>query len=133
MQRAPLSTSERLLKRGMYIILATLGLVLLSPLLIAISIAILIESGRPIIFKQHRKGFGGRPFTIYKFRTMSVCENGDTIVQATRQDKRITRLGRFSDVRALTSFLNFSTFCSAICRSLVRVRMPSPTTPNIIA
>jgi len=93
-QRAPLSTGEQALKRGLDIFLAALGLILLSPLLIAVSITILLESGRPIIFKQERKGFGGRPFTIYKFRTMTVCEDGDTIVQASRQDKRVTRLGK---------------------------------------
>lgn len=92
-QRPPLSGVERALKRGLDVSVAGLALLLLSPLLLLVSAAILVESGRPVIFRQSRKGFGGRSFTIYKFRTMRVCEDGQKIPQATRNDARVTRLG----------------------------------------
>jgi undecaprenyl-phosphate glucose phosphotransferase len=56
-------------------------------------LAIRLESSGPAMFLQTRIGFNGRPFRIYKFRTMSTCEDGQRIVQATRNDKRITHLG----------------------------------------
>ncbi len=92
-QRSPLSGVERTLKRTLDVAVAGAALLLLAPLLLLVSAAILIESGGPVIFRQSRKGFGGRPFTIYKFRTMRVCENGSRIAQATRNDVRVTRLG----------------------------------------
>lgn len=92
-QRSPLSGMERTLKRLLDVAVAAGALLLLSPLLLLVSAAILVESGRPVVFRQSRKGFGGRPFTIYKFRTMRVCENGGQITQATRNDVRVTRLG----------------------------------------
>jgi lipopolysaccharide/colanic/teichoic acid biosynthesis glycosyltransferase len=58
------------------------------------SIAILIESGRPVLFRQDRIGFGGRPFRILKFRSMRVEENGPAILQAERADARVTPFGR---------------------------------------
>jgi Undecaprenyl-phosphate glucose phosphotransferase len=92
-QRSPLSTAELFLKRMLDISVASTALLFLLPLLALVVCAMLLESGRPIIFQQRRKGFGGRPFTIYKLRTMTVMENGDCIVQATRNDPRVTRLG----------------------------------------
>jgi undecaprenyl-phosphate galactose phosphotransferase/putative colanic acid biosynthesis UDP-glucose lipid carrier transferase len=64
------------------------------PLMALTAAAIRLESPGPVIFRQIRKGFNGREFVIYKFRTMTVQENGPTIVQATRGDLRVTRLGR---------------------------------------
>jgi len=58
-----------------------------------VAIAIKLDSRGPAIFKQQRCGFNGRRFTIYKFRTMSVLEDGPTIVQAQTNDARVTRLG----------------------------------------
>jgi putative colanic acid biosynthesis UDP-glucose lipid carrier transferase len=49
----------------------------------------------PIIFKQRRYGLDGREITVYKFRTMTVLEDGAKVVQATREDARITSIGRF--------------------------------------
>jgi exopolysaccharide biosynthesis polyprenyl glycosylphosphotransferase len=59
------------LKRGMDLIGATLGLLVASPLLLLIAIAIMMESGRPVFFRQRRIGQAGRPFRILKFRTMA--------------------------------------------------------------
>jgi exopolysaccharide biosynthesis polyprenyl glycosylphosphotransferase len=69
-------------------------LLLLAPLLAVISLMIKLDSPGPVIFRQRRKGFNGREFTIYKFRTMSVLEDGATICQARRNDGRVTRIGR---------------------------------------
>jgi Undecaprenyl-phosphate glucose phosphotransferase len=92
--RAPLSRADRALKRGLDLAVALSALVLLSPLLLFTAMAILIESGRPICFRQNRRGFGGREFRIWKFRSMTVQENGPNVPQARRDDPRVTPLGR---------------------------------------
>lgn len=93
LQRTPLTAAERTLKRVFDVVVATGLLVLLAPLLLLVSAAIKLESRGPAIFRQHRKGFNGRPFTIYKFRTMTVCEDGSAIRQAQSNDSRVTPLG----------------------------------------
>ncbi|NLH82513.1 MAG: undecaprenyl-phosphate glucose phosphotransferase [Phyllobacteriaceae bacterium] len=93
-ERAPLSRFDRACKRALDVTVASLALILLSPLMALTAIAIVVESGRPVLFRQHRKGFGARPFGILKFRSMTVRENGDTVVQASRDDVRVTRIGR---------------------------------------
>jgi Undecaprenyl-phosphate glucose phosphotransferase len=95
LQRAALSPTEQAVKRGVDVILSLLGLVVLSPILLAAAIAIRLDSRGPALFRQTRHGFNGRPFRIYKFRTMTVMENGDVVQQAQRSDKRVTRVGRW--------------------------------------
>ncbi len=94
LQRAPLGRFDRTMKRALDIAVATTGLVALSPLLLLTALAILVETGRPVFFRQKRNGFGARPFTILKFRSMTVQENGQEVTQATKNDARVTRLGR---------------------------------------
>jgi putative colanic acid biosynthesis UDP-glucose lipid carrier transferase len=65
----------------------------LMPFIAVIALAIRLESSGPAMFLQTRVGFNGRTFRIYKFRTMSTCEDGPVVVQATRNDKRVTHLG----------------------------------------
>jgi putative colanic acid biosysnthesis UDP-glucose lipid carrier transferase len=89
----PLSDMERLAKRSTDLTLAGVALVFLLPFLLLVAAAIFVESGGPIIFRQVRGGLHGRPFTIWKFRTMRVLENGDAITQAQKRDPRVTRLG----------------------------------------
>jgi putative colanic acid biosysnthesis UDP-glucose lipid carrier transferase len=60
-----------------------------------IALAIVLESGRPIIFRQYRTGLGGTPFRIMKFRTMTVEEDGPVVRHASPKDKRTTMVGRF--------------------------------------
>ncbi|OSJ28911.1 undecaprenyl-phosphate glucose phosphotransferase [Bradyrhizobium japonicum] len=93
-QPAPLSVLDRLTKRLLDIIVAATSLVVLSPALILVAVAIKLESKGPVIFRQRRHGFNGKPFVIYKLRSMSVQEDGGTVVQATKQDPRVTRVGR---------------------------------------
>lgn len=94
-QRPPLSIFERLQKRCLDVGVALFALVLLTPLLLTVAILIKLDSPGAIIFRQSRRGFNGKPFEIWKFRTMTVCEDGETVRQATRRDARITRIGRF--------------------------------------
>ena len=94
LQRPPLSSGELALKRALDVIVASGLLVALAPLLALVGILIRLESPGPIIFRQRRKGFNTREFTIFKFRTMNVLEDGRTIPQARRNDPRVTRVGR---------------------------------------
>jgi len=95
LQRAPLTPGERATKRAFDLAAATCGLLVLVPFLVAISLAILIESSGPVLFRQKRGGFDGRAFRILKFRTMHVMEDDGMIKQATPNDCRVTRIGRF--------------------------------------
>ncbi|MBR1194028.1 undecaprenyl-phosphate glucose phosphotransferase [Bradyrhizobium sp. AUGA SZCCT0240] len=94
-QRPPLSIFERAQKRCLDIGLASIALLMLAPLLIISAVLIKLDSEGSIIFRQSRRGFNGKPFEIWKFRSMSVAENGHTVTQATKQDRRVTRVGRF--------------------------------------
>lgn len=72
-----------------------LALVLSAPVMLAIAAAIKLEGPGPVFFRQRRHGYNERVIDVFKFRTMSVTENGDTIVQARAGDPRVTRVGRF--------------------------------------
>jgi undecaprenyl-phosphate galactose phosphotransferase/putative colanic acid biosynthesis UDP-glucose lipid carrier transferase len=93
-QRQPLTMAERSVKRLLDIVVSAGLLVALSPLLLLTALIIKLDSRGPVIFRQQRNGFNGSPFSIFKFRSMSVLENGATILQAKRDDVRITRVGR---------------------------------------
>lgn len=84
----------RPLKRLADLVFAVLLGILLLPLLILVAIAIRLESPGPAIFRQARMGRGGRPFTIYKFRSMVADAPRLGPVLTTHGDPRITRLGR---------------------------------------
>jgi Undecaprenyl-phosphate glucose phosphotransferase len=93
-QRTPLTALERLAKRLLDLTVAVTSLVVLALPLVMAAIAIKLESNGPMIFRQRRRGFNGQAFVIYKLRTMKVVEDGADVVQATRQDPRVTRVGR---------------------------------------
>lgn len=93
-QRAPLSGAQRFVKRVMDIFAASLALIFFLPIMVLTAIAIKLDSPGPVIFRQVRKGFNGRQFVIFKFRTMIVQENGPVVAQATRDDPRVTAVGR---------------------------------------
>jgi undecaprenyl-phosphate galactose phosphotransferase/putative colanic acid biosynthesis UDP-glucose lipid carrier transferase len=93
-QRAPLSWLERFVKRMMDTCLAALALMFFLPVMALTAIAIKLDSPGPVIFRQNRKGFNGRQFVMYKFRTMNVQENGPVVAQASRDDPRVTGIGR---------------------------------------
>jgi putative colanic acid biosynthesis UDP-glucose lipid carrier transferase len=81
-------------KRLTDIALSVVILLALLPLLLLIALLVKISSPGPVIFKQRRYGLDGREIAVYKFRTMSVTEDGAQIRQASRADNRITRIGR---------------------------------------
>ena len=95
------------LKRMMDIFISLLSIILLSPLMIGVSIAIKMESKGPVIFKQTRVGKNGRHFLFYKFRSMrqdaevkkqellNQNESKDGVIFKMKEDPRITRIGKF--------------------------------------
>ena len=91
--RQPLSRFDRAIKRVFDIVAATAGLVLLSPLMLMASIAIVLDSKGPIFFQQIRHGYNNRPIRVLKFRTM-YAGNETEFRQAQKSDARITRIGR---------------------------------------
>lgn len=92
----PFYGAQALIKRLSDIIIASFLLLLLSPLMLLIAIGVKLSSHGPIFFKQRRYGLDGEEILVYKFRSMTVCEDGDTVRQATPDDGRTTRLGHFN-------------------------------------
>jgi lipopolysaccharide/colanic/teichoic acid biosynthesis glycosyltransferase len=94
-------------KRAIDLIGATIGLILVSPILVAVALLIRLDSAGPIIFRQRRLGLGGREFLLFKFRTMrpdaeqavaeleGLNESAGGVLFKIRNDPRVTRLGRF--------------------------------------
>ncbi len=94
LQRAPLSVIERSVKRWVDILGGTLALIFFTPVMAMTALAIKLDGEGPVFFLQNRRGFNGREFVMFKFRTMTVQENGDVVTQATRNDPRVTKIGR---------------------------------------
>jgi putative colanic acid biosysnthesis UDP-glucose lipid carrier transferase len=82
------------LKRIFDVMVATALLALISPFMAVVAIGVKLDSPGPILFLQRRCGRSGKPFCIYKFRTMTVLEDGPVVAQAKRNDPRVTRIGR---------------------------------------
>ncbi|HWA80593.1 MAG TPA: undecaprenyl-phosphate glucose phosphotransferase, partial [Acetobacteraceae bacterium] len=91
--RLPLSRLELIEKRSFDLFFATLGLILLAPLLVIVALLIKLDSKGPVFFLQQRYGFNQQPFQIIKFRTMHTQDDGAHVPQARRNDPRITRVG----------------------------------------
>jgi len=94
MCETPFHGYRGLLKRLMDVTIASLALVLLSPLLIAIGCAVKRSGPGPVLFRQRRYGLDGNEIMVYKFRTMNVWEDGARVTQASRTDSRVTAIGR---------------------------------------
>jgi Undecaprenyl-phosphate glucose phosphotransferase len=95
LRRAPLARIELVAKRCFDLVLTTVLLLSLLPLMLITALLIKLDSRGPIFFLQKRNGFNDRAFNIFKFRTMHVLEDGPVIAQATRNDPRVTNLGRW--------------------------------------
>lgn len=105
----PFYGADGMLKRASDLILGAIILLLISPLMVAIAIAVKFSSPGPVIFAQRRYGLDGHEITVYKFRSMTVCEDGNSIRQATQNDTRVTKLGAFlrsSSLDELPQFIN---------------------------
>jgi putative colanic acid biosynthesis UDP-glucose lipid carrier transferase len=83
------------LKKIEDLVLGTLILFLILPVMLVIALAIKLTSKGPILFKQRRHGLNGEVIRVYKFRTMTTLDDGDVVVQATKEDTRITPIGKF--------------------------------------
>ncbi|MBI3154250.1 MAG: undecaprenyl-phosphate glucose phosphotransferase [Burkholderiales bacterium] len=105
----PFTGSNLLLKRASDIVLASIILLLISPLMLAIAVGVKLSSPGPVIFKQRRNGLDGEEIVVWKFRSMRTQDDGPVVVQATRDDPRITRFGAFlrrSSLDELPQFFN---------------------------
>jgi putative colanic acid biosysnthesis UDP-glucose lipid carrier transferase len=85
----------RFAKRATDVVISLLMIALLAPLLVLIALIIRFDSSGPAMFRQWRTGLDGQVFRVWKFRTLSVVEDGDGIAQVTKEDPRVTRVGRF--------------------------------------
>ncbi|GAB4040501.1 MAG: hypothetical protein Fur0014_11060 [Rubrivivax sp.] len=105
----PFTGTNSLVKRISDIVLASLILVLISPLLLAIAIGVKLSSPGPVIFRQRRNGLDGEEIVVWKFRSMRTMDDGAVVKQATRNDPRVTRFGAFlrrSSLDELPQFFN---------------------------
>ena len=91
----PFTGTNELVKRASDVVLASIILVLVSPLLAAIALGIKLGSPGPVIFKQRRNGLDGSEIWVYKFRSMFTQDNGAVVPQATKGDARVTPFGAF--------------------------------------
>src|SRR5215475_607258 len=105
----PLSQIQQTAKRIFDLTAAAAGLILLSPLLALVAIAIKLDSRGPVLFRQTRHGYNNETIKVFKFRSMTKLEDGDNFVQAARNDSRITRVGailRRTNIDELPQLIN---------------------------
>jgi putative colanic acid biosynthesis UDP-glucose lipid carrier transferase len=105
----PFTGINNVVKRLSDVVLATLISIMLIPVMMIIAVAVKLSSPGPVIFRQRRYGLYGEEILVYKFRTMTVADDGAKIVQATKDDARITRVGAFlrrSSLDELPQFIN---------------------------
>jgi putative colanic acid biosynthesis UDP-glucose lipid carrier transferase len=106
---SPFTGINGVVKRTSDFLLALLILTVISPLMLAIAIGVKLSSPGPVLFKQRRYGLDGKRIVVYKFRTMTVAEDGDVVHQATKHDSRVTPFGAFlrrSSLDELPQFIN---------------------------
>jgi putative colanic acid biosynthesis UDP-glucose lipid carrier transferase len=94
-QRHPLGAKGIVIKTITDYVLALIAVVLLAPLMLMIAVAIKLDSRGPVFFVQARTGYRHKVIRVFKFRSMTTLDDGPVVVQATRNDSRITRVGRF--------------------------------------
>jgi len=105
----PFSGMNGVVKRASDIVLASLILLAISPILAAIALGVKLSSPGPVLFRQRRYGLDGREIVVYKFRSMTVTEDGPVVKQATKNDARVTRFGAFlrrTSLDELPQFVN---------------------------
>ncbi len=119
---------QRLMKRLMDVMISSLALILFSPVAFLISIAIYVESGRPILFRQERVGMEDRPFKMLKFRSMRKDSEANGPAWASKDDSRITRVGRLirrCRMDEIPQFLN-------VLRGDMSIVGPRPEQPGFV-
>jgi putative colanic acid biosynthesis UDP-glucose lipid carrier transferase len=109
LQRLALTNFERTVKRALDIVVSMTAIAFFWPLSVIAAVAVKLDSPGPIIFRQRRSGFNAKEFVIFEFRTMTVLEDGPVVTQASRDDLRVTRAGKFlrrSSIDELPQLLN---------------------------
>lgn len=91
----PMQGTNGLLKRAIDLVLSSAALLLLCPLMLVIAAAVRLSSPGPALFRQRRYGLDGEEIMVYKFRSMTTTAETHAVTQVTRQDARVTALGRF--------------------------------------
>ena len=97
------------IKRLEDIVIGLIIMLMITPIMVAIALGVKMSSPGPVIFKQRRYGFNGEEIYVWKFRTMSVCEDGPDIPQAQKNDPRVTKYGEFlrkTSLDELPQFIN---------------------------
>lgn len=105
----PFTGMRGVLKRFSDILLSLMILALIWPVMLMVALAVKLTSPGPVLFKQRRYGLDGEDILVYKFRSMTVCEDGAMIQQATRNDSRLTKIGGFlrkTSLDELPQFIN---------------------------
>ena len=90
----PRTAFQRSVKRALDVVGSVVTMACLLPLLLIVAVAVALDSPGPIVFRQRRSGLNRREFVIFKFRTMTVLEDGSDVTQARRNDFRVTRIGK---------------------------------------
>jgi len=124
----PLKGTQGLFKTAEDYVVASIGLLMVSPILVAAAIAIRLTSPGPILFRQTRVGFNNRTFQVYKFRTMTVDPTDDGTVGTAKDNPRITRTGAFlrrSSIDELPQLFN-------VFKGEMSVVGPRPHVPNML-
>ncbi|MRW93026.1 undecaprenyl-phosphate glucose phosphotransferase [Duganella sp. FT80W] len=106
---SPFTGMNAMVKRVSDIVMALIIQIMLLPIMLAIALAVKLSSPGPVIFRQRRYGLYGEQIIVYKFRSMTVAEDGAKVVQATKNDQRVTRVGAFlrrSSLDELPQFIN---------------------------
>jgi putative colanic acid biosynthesis UDP-glucose lipid carrier transferase len=105
----PFTGVNGVIKRTSDIVFSLFILILLLPVMLILVIGIKLSSPGPVIFKQRRYGLDGKEILVYKFRSMTSCDDGAVVKQATKNDQRVTRFGAFmrrTSLDELPQFLN---------------------------
>ncbi len=106
-----------LLKRLSDIVLSSLILLPILPVMAVIAVGVKLSSQGPVLFTQRRYGLDGEEIKVYKFRSMTVSEDGDRVVQAKRNDQRVTPFGKFlrkTSLDELPQFINVLQGCMSV-------------------
>jgi putative colanic acid biosynthesis UDP-glucose lipid carrier transferase len=105
----PFMGLNSMIKRASDIVIGAVILLTLAPLMLMIALAVRLSSPGPVIFRQRRYGLYGEEIIVYKFRSMTVAEDSEHVVQARKDDQRVTKIGAFlrrTSLDELPQFIN---------------------------
>ncbi|WP_345889718.1 undecaprenyl-phosphate glucose phosphotransferase [Spongiibacter thalassae] len=105
----PFDSIDAMAKRAEDVILSSIILCIVAIPMLCIAAAVKLTSRGPVLFRQRRYGVNGEEIEVWKFRSMTTCDNGDIVVQATKNDKRVTKVGAFlrkTSLDELPQFIN---------------------------